>query len=74
MSLCDKLRDTALNRFSVRLIPRPLVRVEVAERAQVALTDELRATAAAATQARSEAERFQQMPGLRGKVVRWLTR
>ena len=51
-----------------------MARVEAAERAQEAIVGELRAAKADAAQARSEAERFRQAPGLRGRVVRWLTR
>lgn len=41
------------------------VRADTAER-------EREAAEAAAAQARAEAERFQKMPGLRGRMVRWL--
>ena len=51
-----------------------LARAEMAERAQADLADELRAAEAVAVQARAEAKRLQQAPGLRGRVVRWLTR
>ena len=51
-----------------------LALVEAAERAQIAITDKLRASETALTQARSEVERLQQVPGLRGKMVRWLVR
>lgn len=51
-----------------------LARAEIAERAQAALVDELQAAEATAAQARAEAERFRQAPGLRGRVVRWLAR
>lgn len=49
-----------------------VARAETAEQARGAIMGELRAAEAAAAQARAEAERFQEMPGLRGRVVRWL--
>ena len=49
-----------------------VARAEIAEQARGAIMGELRAAEAAAAQARAEAERFQEMPGLRGRVVRWL--
>ncbi len=49
-----------------------MARAEGAERAQKAAVDELRAAEALAAQARMEAERFQKVPGLRGRMVRWL--
>ncbi len=49
-------------------------RAETAERAQVLLADELQAAKAATVEARAEAERLKQVPGLRGRVVRWLAR
>lgn len=49
-------------------------RAETAERAQVVLADKLRAAESAAAEARAEAERFQKVPGLRGRMVRWLIR
>lgn len=51
-----------------------VARAEVAERAQEAITGELRAAEAAAVQAHAEAAHFRQVPGLRGWVVRWLAR
>ena len=51
-----------------------LARAEMAERAQANLADELRAAEAMAVQAQAETKRFQQAPGLRGRVVRWLVR
>ncbi len=51
-----------------------MARAEGAERARKAALDELRAAEALAAQARVEAERFQKLPGLRGRVVRWLAR
>ncbi len=51
-----------------------MARAEAAERARKAAVDELRAAEALAAQARVEAERFQKVPGLRGRVVRWLAR
>jgi len=51
-----------------------LARVEVAEWAQAALADKLRAAQAAVAQAEAEVGRFQKAPGLRGRVVRWLAR
>lgn len=51
-----------------------LTRVEVAKRDQTALADELRAAKAVAAQARADAERFQQMPGLQGRIILWLAR
>ena len=51
-----------------------VARAEAAERARGAITGELRAAEAAVAQAREEAERFRQAPGLRGRVVRWLVR
>jgi chromosome segregation ATPase len=38
------------------------------------VTGELHVAQAVATQAQAKAERFQQMPGLRGRVVRWLVK
>lgn len=49
-------------------------RAEVAERAQEALAGKLREAEDAAAQARAETERLEQMPGLRGRVARWMTR
>ena len=51
-----------------------IARAEAAERAREATVGELRAAEAALAQARAEAERFRQAPGLRGRVVRWLVR
>ncbi len=51
-----------------------VARVESAERAQEAITGELRAAEAAMAQAYAEAARFRQALGLRGWMVRWLTR
>ncbi len=51
-----------------------MARAEATERARKAAVDELRATEALVAQARVEAERFQKVPGLRGRVVRWLAR
>ncbi len=47
---------------------------EAAERAQEAIAGQLRAVEAVAAQVRAEAERFQEAPGLRGRMVRWLVR
>lgn len=47
-------------------------RAEAAERAQALLVDKLQAAEAAAAVAKTEAGRFQQAPGLRGRIVRWL--
>ena len=49
-------------------------RAEVAEQAQEALAGRLREAEDAAAQARAKAERLEQIPGLRGRVVRWMTR
>ena len=49
-----------------------LAQVEEAERAKVVLAGSLQAAEAAAAHARVEAERFRGVPGLRGRVVRWL--
>lgn len=49
-------------------------RANVAERAREDAARELQVAEAAAAQARAEVERFQKAPGLRGRVVRWLTR
>lgn len=51
-----------------------LARVEVAERERDGIKDELQAVEAAAAEARAEVGRFRQVPGLRGRVVRWLAR
>ncbi len=51
-----------------------LARAAAAERERDDIRDELQAAEAAATEARAEAGRFQQAPGLRGRVVRWLVR
>ncbi len=50
-----------------------VARAEAAERAREDIAGELQVAQSAAAQARTEAERFRQMPGLRGLVVRWLT-
>lgn len=47
---------------------------EVVERAQEAVASQLRAVEAIAAQARAEVERFQEAPGLRGRMIRWLVR
>ncbi len=47
-------------------------RAEAAERARAALADELRAAEADAAEAQMEVRRFQQAPGLRGRIIRWL--
>jgi len=49
-------------------------RVAAVERERDDIRDELQAAEAASAAARAEAERFQQAPGLRGRVVRWLAR
>jgi len=51
-----------------------IARAEAAERAQEVIAGELRTAKADAVQARSEAERFRQAPGLRGRAIRWLAR
>ena len=51
-----------------------LAQVKQAEQAREDALDQLRTAEAAAAQARAEAERFWQVPGLRGRMVRWLTR
>ncbi len=51
-----------------------VARAEAAEQAREAIAAELRAVKAVAAQARAEAERFRNAPGLRGRVVRWLVR
>ncbi len=51
-----------------------LARAAAAERERDGIRDELRAAEARAAEARAEAGRFQQAPGLRGRVVRWLAR
>jgi hypothetical protein len=51
-----------------------VVRAETAEQAREAIMGELRAAEAAAAQARADAERFQEAPGLRGRMARWLVR
>ena len=49
-------------------------RAAAVERERDGIRDELQAAEAASAAARAEAERFQQVPGLRGRVVRWLAR
>lgn len=54
-----------------------LARVEAVERAQATLAKELQAAETAlmqAKQAKVETERFQMIPGLRGRAIRWLAR
>lgn len=51
-----------------------LARAEAAERAREAIAGELRLVEALAAQVHAEVERFQKAPGLRGHVMRWLTR
>lgn len=51
-----------------------LARAEAAERERDDIRNELRAAEAAAAEAKAETGRFQQAPGLRGRVVRWLAR
>lgn len=51
-----------------------VARAEASELVREAIAGELRAAKAAAAQAQAEAERFRQVPGLRGRVVRWLIR
>jgi len=46
----------------------------VAERERDEVRRELAVAEAMATQARTEAERFQKAPGLRGRAIRWLAR
>jgi len=45
---------------------------EAAERAQALLMNELQAAKTTAAEAKAEAERFRNAPGLRGRVIRWL--
>lgn len=49
-------------------------RAAMAERERDSIRDELQTAEATTAAARAEAERFQQAPGLRGRVVRWLAR
>lgn len=51
-----------------------LEQAAAAEQAQEALAGKLRAAEAAAAQAQAETERFQQTPGIRGRMIRWLVR
>ena len=51
-----------------------LDRATAAEQAQEALAGRLRTAEVAAAQAQAKAERFQQTPGMRGRVARWLVR
>lgn len=51
-----------------------VARAETAEQAREAIAAELRVVETAAAQARADAERFQNVPGMRGRVVRWLVR
>jgi len=51
-----------------------VTRAEAAELAREAIAGELRVAEAVTAQARAEAERFQQVPGLRGRVIHWLTK
>ncbi len=47
---------------------------EMAERAREGVTGELLTAKTIMAQVQSEAERFQQVPGLRGRMIRWLAR
>lgn len=49
-----------------------VARAEAAEQAREAIAGELRVAETIAVQAQAEAERFRQVPGLRGRMVRWL--
>lgn len=49
-----------------------IARAETAEQVREAIMGELQAAETATTQARAEAKRFQEMPGPRDQVVRWL--
>ncbi len=51
-----------------------LARVEAAERERDGIKDELQAMGVTAAEARAEVGRFRQVPGLRGRVMRWLAR
>jgi len=49
-----------------------LARAASAEQERDDIRDELQAAEATAAEARAEAGRFQQAPGLRGRIIRWL--
>lgn len=75
---CRAERQAVIQAIAMRAATEGAVaavgRAEAAERAQAFLADELQAAKATAAQAQAEAERFQKVPGVRGKVVRWLIR
>lgn len=48
-----------------------MARAETAERAREIIAGELWQAKIAVAQAHAEAERFQKLPGLRGRVIRW---